>query len=59
MFQQILAAFLGNVSSIASNIDNAVTEYRADQNNAQKAHTVAKGVLGLVDAIAPLLTLIK
>lgn len=58
MFAKLLPALLGLVGNVGADIDNAVSAYRADSNNAQKAHTVAKGVLSLVDTLGPLLALL-
>lgn len=56
MFAKLLPALLKLSGDVGGELDTAIASYKADQNNAQKAHTVAKGVMSLVDTLGPLLS---
>ena len=53
MLGKILALVLTGGTTILSDVDTAIAEFKKDPNNMSKAKTVADTVVEVLDAIAP------
>lgn len=55
MFAKIFGAIIGAGGGVISDLEKAVSDFKADKTNPQKAVTVATALLAVVEAVAPFL----